>query len=102
MFLKFFVKEFEAVAFSLNPGEISEIFQTEFGYHIVELIDRRGNELDVRHILMTPKISNQDMLQAKEFLQELKTDILENEISFNEASIKFSSDKETILPVSPI
>ena len=91
----FFVKEFEAVAFSLNPGEISEIFQTEFGYHIVELIERRGNELDVRHILMTPKISNQDMLQAKEFLKKLKTDILDNEISFNEASEKFSSDKET-------
>jgi len=64
----FFVKEFEAVAFSLNPGEISEIFETEFGYHIIELIERRGNELDLRHILMTPKISNKDMLQAKEFL----------------------------------
>ena len=90
-----FVKEFEAVAFSLNSGEISEIFKTEFGYHIVELIERRGNELDLRHILMTPKISNQDMLQAKEFLKELKTDILDNQISFNEASIESSSDKET-------
>ncbi len=90
-----FVKEFEAVAFSLKPGDISEIFQTEFGYHIVELIERRGNELDLRHILMTPKISNQDMLQAKKILKELKTDILDNKISFNEASVEFSSDKET-------
>ena len=90
-----FVKEFEAVAFSLKPGDISEIFQTEFGYHIVELIERRGNELDLRHILMTPKISNQDMLQAKKILKELKADILDNKISFNEASVEFSSDKET-------
>jgi len=91
----FFVKEFEAVAFSLNPGEISEIFETEFGYHIIELIERRGNELDLRHILMTPKISNKDMLQAKEFLLSLKLDIIDNKISFSNASKASSSDKET-------
>ena len=91
----FFVKEFEAVAFSLHPGDISEIFKTEFGYHIIELIDRRGNELDLRHILMTPKISNKDMVQAKEFLQSLRSDIIDNQINFSDAARESSSDKET-------
>ena len=91
----FFVKEFEAVAFSLQPDEISEIFETEFGYHIVQLIDRRGNEIDVRHILMTPKISNQDMLDAKSFLQSLKNDIIDSTMDFSSAAKEFSSDKDT-------
>ena len=91
----FFVKEFEAVAFSLQIDEVSEIFETEFGYHIVQLIDRRGNEIDVRHILMTPKISNQDMLDAKSFLQSLKNDIIDNTMDFGTAAKEFSSDKET-------
>ena len=90
-----FVKEFEAVAFGLSPGEISEIFETEFGYHIVQLIERRGNELDLRHILMTPKISNTDMLGAKDFLQLLKSDIVDNKITFSDAARESSSDKET-------
>ena len=90
-----FVKEFEAVAFSLNPGEISEIFKTEFGYHIVQLTERRGNEIDVRHILMTPKISSKEMLKAKEFLSSLKENILNEELTFLEAAKQFSSDKDT-------
>jgi len=91
----FFVKEFEAVAFSLQPDQISEIFETEFGYHIVQLIDRRGNEIDVRHILMTPKISNQDMLDAKAFLQSLKNDIIDNTMDFTSAAKEFSSHNDT-------
>ena len=91
----FFVKDFEAVAFSLDVGEISEVFKTEFGYHIVQLIERRGNEIDVRHILMTPKISSKEMLKSKDFLKSLKKDILEESITFSEAAKQFSSDKET-------
>jgi peptidyl-prolyl cis-trans isomerase SurA len=79
----------------LQPDEISEIFETEFGYHIVQLVDRRGNEIDVRHILMTPKISNQDMLDAKAFLQALKNDIIDQTMDFSEAASEFSSDKDT-------
>ena len=88
-------KQFEAVAFSLSPGDVSEIFETEFGYHIIELIERRGNEVDLRHILMTPKISNKDMLQAQSFLKSLKSDIIAQEITFFEAAQEFSSDSET-------
>ncbi|MFL5752717.1 MAG: peptidylprolyl isomerase [Bacteroidia bacterium] len=50
-----FVPEFEAAAFSLMPGEISEIFETQYGFHFVQLIARRGNVVDVRHILVCPK-----------------------------------------------
>lgn len=90
-----FVKEFESVAFSLDINELSEIFQTEYGYHIARLIDRRGNTIDVQHILMTPKISNQDMLDAKDLLSSLRLRILNNEISFSSAAEDVSSDKET-------
>ena len=90
-----FVKEFEAVAFSLEVDELSEIFQTEYGYHIAQLIDRRGNELDIRHILMTPKISNKDLLSSKSFLDSLRSEILNENISFLSAAKNHSSDKET-------
>ena len=50
-----FVPEFEAVAFNMQPGEISEIFETQFGFHFVQLIARRGDVIDVRHILVVPK-----------------------------------------------
>ena len=90
-----FVKEFESVAFSLGANELSEIFKTEYGYHIAELIERRGNELDIRHILMTPKISNADLVSAKDFLDSLKLEIINNSISFELAAKQFSSDKDT-------
>jgi len=90
-----FVKEFESVAFSLGASELSEIFKTEYGYHIAELIERRGNELDIRHILMTPKISNADLVSAKDFLDSLKLEIINNSISFELAAKQFSSDKDT-------
>lgn len=49
------VTEFENVAFSLNPGDISEVFETQFGFHFIQLIARRGDELDLRHILVIPR-----------------------------------------------
>ena len=90
-----FVREFESVAFSLDVNELSEIFKTEYGYHIAQLIQRKGNKIDVRHILMTPKISNNDMLAAKDFLDSLRLEIIDDEINFESAAKKFSSDKST-------
>lgn len=90
-----FVKEFEAVMFALKENEISEVFKTEYGYHIVQLIERRGEEVDLRHILMSPKISPVDLNEAKIFLDSIKVIIEDKDISFIEAAQKYSDDKET-------
>lgn len=59
-----FVKEFEAIAFNLRKGEISNPFKTEFGYHIVQLLEKRGEELDLRHILIKPKLTQENLQEA--------------------------------------
>ena len=64
-------------------------------YHIAKLIDRKGNKIDVRHILMTPKISTQDMVNVKLSLESIKQDINDHVISFSTAAKEFSSDMET-------
>ena len=90
-----FVPEFEAVAFRLKPGEVSEIFESTFGYHFIQLISRRGELVDVRHILVTAKVTSQDVANAKIALDTLYKHITEGKISFCEACAKFSDDKDT-------
>lgn len=90
-----FVKEFEAVAFNLQTGEVSEPFKTQYGYHIVQLIQKRGEELDVRHILIKPKISDADLNAARSTLDSLKAQILKGTISFDDAAFKLSEDEDT-------
>lgn len=90
-----FVKEFEAVMFSLKENEISDVFKTEYGYHIVQLIERRGEEVDVRHILMSPKISPVDLNEAKIFLDSIKVIVQETDLTFAKAAQEYSDDKET-------
>lgn len=90
-----FVKEFEAVMFSLEHGEISEVFQTEYGYHIVQMEERRGDEVDIRHILMSPKISPIDLNYAKEILSEVRDSILDSDLTFEMATTRHSDDKMT-------
>lgn len=87
------VKAFEAVAFKLKPGELSSIVETEFGFHIVQLIERRGEQVNVRHILLKPTIEYSDMLKAKNLLDSVYTLILTNKMTFAEAAIKFSDDE---------
>ena len=90
-----FVKEFEAVAFNLKEGEISKPFKTEYGYHIVQLLKRRGEELDLRHILIKPKISAENLENTKLFLDSVRTAILNKEITFDEAAEKVSDDENS-------
>jgi peptidyl-prolyl cis-trans isomerase SurA len=90
-----FVKEFEAVAFNLRKGEISVPFKTEFGYHIVQLLEKRGEELDLRHILIKPKLSQEDLQEAKAFLDSVSSAISAGELTFEEAARRYSEDENT-------
>lgn len=90
-----FIKEFKEKAFSLEEGEISEPFKSQFGYHIVRVEKIRGKQRDVRHILLQTEISDEMLEKTKDSLRQIKNDILTNKISWDDAVIKYSSDKET-------
>lgn len=90
-----FVKEFEAVAFNLKEGEVSDPFKTEYGYHIVQILKRRGQELDLRHILIKPKLSDEDLDKAKFELDSIRKKILSGEMTFEEAANRYSQDEQT-------
>jgi len=92
-----FVKEFEAVAFNLALNEISEPFKSEYGYHIVQVQRKIGQELDLRHILIKPKISAENLEATKLKLDSIRQQILNNEITFEEAAQKYSAAEESRL-----
>ncbi len=82
--------EFEAIAFSLRPGEVSDIVETEAGYHIIQMMERRGEQVNVRHILLMAKVSPLDLLAAKNELDSIKVLIDTGVMTFEEAVEKFS------------
>lgn len=90
------VAEFENAAFSLQEGEISPIIETQYGFHIIQLIERRGNQVNCRHILLQPKISEVQMEQARKELNEIKDEIAKGEITFEDAVVKYSDDASKI------
>lgn len=90
-----FVPEFEAVAFRLKAGEVSEIFSTTYGFHFIQLVARKGESVDVRHILMSPKVSSADVFKARQQIDSIRTKILNGEVSFKNAALKYSDDKDT-------
>lgn len=87
---------FASVAFNLtDPKKISKIVETEFGYHIIQLIDRRGDRINVRHILRKPKISADDIAKTEARLDSVATDIREGKFTFEAAASVISDDKDT-------
>lgn len=89
------VKEFKDVAFSLSEGDISEPFETIYGYHIVYLEKIRGQDLDIRHILIFPKVTDESVKETKEELSKIRDKIVRKDISFADAARASSDDKET-------
>lgn len=90
-----FVKEFKDAAFSLAEGEISEPIETEFGYHLIYVEKIRGQELDVRHILMAPKVTPESLAKAKEKIEKIRSRIMAGEVTFADAARAESQEKET-------
>ena len=90
-------KEFRDVAFSLREDEISQPFKTDFGWHILKVDKIRGQEIDIRHILLIPKISDDEMRSAKDEIDKLRERIADGEITFSDAALRFSDEKETRL-----
>jgi len=90
-----FVKEFKDVAFSLQEGEISKPFETEFGFHIIFLEKIKGQELELRHILLRPKITEESLREAREKAFRIREKIISDEISFADAARSESDEKET-------
>ena len=86
------VPEFEAMAFKLKPKEVSMPFESDFGFHIMQLLDRRGNEYHARHILISPKPSADDLNRASEFLDSLRNLIVRDSMKFENAAKQFSDD----------
>ena len=91
------VPEYAAVAFNLNdPKKVSKIVETEYGFHIIQLIEKRGARINTRHILLRPKVSDKDLTAAIARLDSVRNDILVNKkISFDDAARYVSQDKDT-------
>jgi peptidyl-prolyl cis-trans isomerase SurA len=89
------VPEYEAMAFKLKPNEISMPFESPFGFHVMQLLERRGNEYHSRHILISPKPSQSDLNQASRYLDSVRTLIISDSIKFQKAAKEYSDDVTT-------
>lgn len=89
------VKEFREVAFSLQEGEISEPFETQYGYHIILLEKIRGQEYDVRHILLRPELTQDAIQKAKDEIDEVRGKIVDGTLTFAQAAREFSDEEKT-------
>ena len=92
----FFLPEFATAAFELNdPKKVSRIVETEYGFHIIQLVEKRGDRINVRHLLLKPKVSKEELAEAQLKLDSLRTDIVNKKFTFEEAATYLSQDKDT-------
>lgn len=89
------VPEFEAVAFKLKPGEVSPVIRTKFGYHILQLVERRGDRVHCRHILIKPPVGNRELEGARVRLDSIRKEIVAGKLDFTTAVRKHSEDDES-------
>ncbi len=89
------VPEFDAVAMSLKEGEVSQVFKTSYGYHFMQLIERRGEQYNARHILLKPQVGNDDLLVARRYLDSLATLIRAGTLDFSNAAAEHSDDEDS-------
>ncbi len=90
-----FVTEFEAAAFRLDDGEVSEVVETKYGFHLIQMVERKGNRIHVRHILVKPKVTTSDLDGAKNTLDSIRRLIVSDSVAFNTAVARYSEDEET-------
>lgn len=88
-----FVKEFEAAAFKLKKGEISGIVETEYGFHLLRMIERRGNQINIQHILIKPNLSQEDLDLTKIKMDSIRQLVLSDSLTFNDAVTEYTEDE---------
>ncbi len=89
------VPPFEAALFALKPGEISNVFETDYGYHIVQLIERKGDDYTCRHILLVPEFNRQSLTDASSKMEECYSKLKQNQITWEQAVLQYSNDNNT-------
>ena len=89
------VPEFAAVAFKLEKGQISRIVKTEYGYHIIKLIDKKGEKINCRHILLKPEVKPEKKVKAQKFLDSVRNKIINDTLEWVEAARMYSDDEDT-------
>jgi peptidyl-prolyl cis-trans isomerase SurA len=89
------VPEFDAVAMSLKEGEVSQVFKTQYGWHFMQLIERRGEHYNARHVLMRPQVAPSDLAAQRDFLDSLRSAIAQGRTTFEDAAREFSDDEDS-------